>query len=247
MKKIVFLALTFCICAIGSMSTASCKKESHKTTIEKMVPPQITADIYSGNIYNHYESVSLEDFVWRWRRFDNNQFIFDLNFVKDDHCEIFDITSTKSSLLIDMADGTILELNKVSGDSHNLAFNLMSDSNTLIKCSFSFRDSADYVAALMSFPNLTETKSDINNGPGAGLLGPIVSEVIRLAIEIVYDQYKIHCERIIANGIRFCQCNHCTPHTYNCAVSCRGDNQYPESIQSCNNLPLYDAAFDRTH
>lgn len=195
-----------------------------------------------AGVYETYQYVTPEegDTYWRWKRYEDDEFIFDI----DMQWELPEVSCveilTYNSFKVFYADGSDVQVSNVSSDGSFTTTQIVADNDSVMNVNFTFPFDLDLMGNV-SYISLfgADGPSDYNEA----FPWPLVYGAVLLAICIYDGVQSFNCERGMSNAAEICNNMGCKANKGTCSVRCVRKDNTPTDV-NCGNYDWSDAPTD---
>ena len=228
-KKVIKAAVIAAVVGAGILTVVACNKDNEKedgysqasdarSTKTGESSYGITMSDRNVSFKDIYYLHDNENSLWSWRRFENNDFCFDYDFIWDDICwnPTISVDTTMANLIaITYEDSTVIELNNVIQSNGTVTFNAVNDSGEYLCITIILPNGINFKQAVTSIANhqiITE-------------VGPSGTRNLRGIIDVLKKLIKsyIQCKYELGVQVGLCAQNNCIPHQSDMCVICAND------------------------
>ena len=211
--------LTFTVIMIiaGVSTLLSCNKEVNSfanetatmTTKESPMQDEVSIEVESGEkgeIVDIYHIIDQEKSIWSWRRFENNNFVHDFDFIWQESNDIFSMKENENGdYVVTFEDGEQTIITDISSSEYHTTFTIRYESGEECQITITHPAKVAPVDGLVGYTN-GGCISFIENGG-------IWDTIVKFVKDILRDNQQ--CINEVTQKAKECSNANCLPHISN--------------------------------
>lgn len=228
------MALVVAMFAVGAILFVACKKENQEieggTPVnEKEGNSELMIETECTGIVNQYTLLDMEENLWRWVRFENNDFVMDIDVLLElKSVEMFKYIDEKTFSVL-FEDGSEILIGNVRDNGNKVEFSSIADNDSILKCKITFMKEFNFMEVIKELDGKSIATIDSAKLP----IGPILRflyELVTTGVSVFEGHQDVKCEREMESWAEKCKKNDCLPRKGTCSVECMRKPETPSDV-----------------
>lgn len=220
------MALVVAMFAVGAMLFVACSKEKQEEIgndnpiTEKGLSLNMTVETEFAGIVNQYTLLDDEEEMWRWRQFENDRFVMDVDFIWEMQNVVMFKYIDESSFGVLFEDESELVIDNIVSKGNVVTISTIADNDSVLELTAQLPEGLDLMGLIKELDG-----KNLANIDGAKFPWGKAAELLYKVAKYVAGMYAAYktaeCLDGISTWTKKCTDNKCMAVQYTCSIVCK--------------------------